>query len=204
MKKNILLLMVVVAVLHLGCTKTEIPEPTQSPAFYEINGDTTVCYFHFGSHLKLKLASELYNSGDTLVCFGAAQRDTIPFSVSTVKLTLMDTGVVHLDIYQLGDVRTVSIQLIICWHLAFFPTAFTPNGDGRNDLWKPTFTQVRTAKWEVRTLHNDFVAQGTVNSAWDGTWQGEAAPQGNYQYFATYTTWANEEIEKNGLIQLIR
>ena len=85
------------------------------------------------------------------------------------------------------------------------PTAFTPNGDGRNDVFR-LITQghqnissfVVMNRWGqiVFTTANDRVG-------WDGTYRGEPQEMESYQYFLRYT--CNGRVyEQKGDVTLIR
>ena len=87
------------------------------------------------------------------------------------------------------------------------PNAFTPNGDGLNDDWRPKgiwegATQYQLRIWnrwgEMIFLTNDFEA------GWDGTYQGSNSPAGGYLWDVTFTNAEGEpEAFKGGLV-LIR
>lgn len=71
------------------------------------------------------------------------------------------------------------------------PTAFSPNGDGHNDTFRPTAIMVfnKTGnpildyeleiynRWGERVFETD-----DVNIGWDGTFMGQECPQGTYVY----------------------
>lgn len=65
-----------------------------------------------------------------------------------------------------------------------FPTGFTPNGDGTNDVWNlyfiadfPNTTVTIFNRWG----ENIFESNG-YTKPWDGTYKGEALPSGTYYY----------------------
>ncbi len=65
----------------------------------------------------------------------------------------------------------------------FFPTAFTPNGDGRNDRYR--FEGVGIANYEAAIYNRwgELVYSWNDQSrveAWDGNLHGEASPSGSY------------------------
>jgi len=68
---------------------------------------------------------------------------------------------------------------------AFFPNAFTPNGDGLNDIWK--FKGVGHTGYlaQIYNRWGELVYQWDHNSTfpgWDGTNSGQKSPQGTYLY----------------------
>lgn len=62
------------------------------------------------------------------------------------------------------------------------PTAFTPNGDGVNDLFAPIFYQNTSAEMLMRIYNRwgEIVYNG--NSAWDGKYKGVFQPSDTYFY----------------------
>lgn len=82
--------------------------------------------------------------------------------------------------------RTITIT-DACATPVYAPNAFTPNGDGINDHWQPVWAQNENTAltWEVfdRWGHVMFISS-SINSAWDGTSQGEPAPMGIYAWRA--------------------
>lgn len=65
----------------------------------------------------------------------------------------------------------------------FFPTSFSPNGDGFNDNIGPlTGGGVPSGKLEVYARWGDLVYSGAPS--WDGTHNGQPAPEGVYVYTA--------------------
>jgi gliding motility-associated-like protein len=64
------------------------------------------------------------------------------------------------------------------------PTGFTPNGDGRNDVFKVVNAGFQRLmefrvfnRWGQEVFSTTDIMQG-----WDGTWKGVAQPIGDYQY----------------------
>jgi len=89
----------------------------------------------------------------------------------------------------------------------FVPSAFTPNGDGLNDIFRiarsGNFTLLQM---DVYDRWGNLVFHHTTNdrNGWDGTYNGSPAPMGTY-YYTIYITdeFGNEKIKK-GDVTLIR
>ena len=88
----------------------------------------------------------------------------------------------------------------------FFPTAFSPNGDGENDALRLEATtppeQVYWAiydRWGTRIFEtNDF------NGAWDGNYQGVAQPAETYGYLLRVVCAGGGTMFRKGNITLLR
>lgn len=66
----------------------------------------------------------------------------------------------------------------------FVPTAFTPNGDGKNDLFKVsnvTFQRLQEFKIYNRWGQEIF-STNDIKVGWDGHWRGQPQDMGVYQY----------------------
>lgn len=87
----------------------------------------------------------------------------------------------------------------------FVPDAFTPNGDGFNDILEAKSEQLQSFKfsvmnrWGVVVFHSDDIAKG-----WDGTVDGTNAPVGYYFYKMTFVDDINQTVEKSGTFMLLR
>jgi gliding motility-associated-like protein len=66
----------------------------------------------------------------------------------------------------------------------FVPTAFTPNGDGKNDIFKVsniTFQRLQEFRVFNRWGHEIF-STNDIKSGWTGSWKGQPQDMGVYQY----------------------
>jgi gliding motility-associated-like protein len=81
-------------------------------------------------------------------------------------------------------------ELFISTYQCSFPevtttTAFTPNGDGSNDYWKvPGVEAYKGATIDIFTRWGVKILSKTIDgeNVWDGTWNGNKAPDGTYYY----------------------
>ena len=87
------------------------------------------------------------------------------------------------------------------------PNAFTPNGDGRNDLFRiPPGIPVSAVRFEVfdRWGARVFAGEGN-NIAWDGTLGGKPEPAGTYVWLiGYYNPLVRQVMMKSGTVELIR
>jgi len=93
-----------------------------------------------------------------------------------------------------------------CISKSFIPNAFSPNGDGLNDIFKPTlinfekYTLSIYNRWGAKVFESNSAELG-----WDGLYDGRDAPQGVYSYVMRYKTTENDTWQnKSGALQLIR
>jgi len=67
------------------------------------------------------------------------------------------------------------------------PNAFTPNHDGLNDMFKAFAKNIRLESFQIYDRWGQMVFQTSdINASWDGNFQGQQMPTGNYVYWLTY------------------
>ena len=88
----------------------------------------------------------------------------------------------------------------------FIPNAFTPNGDGVNDVFQPI--DYGAAKRILIRIYNRWggvVFESTsIDNGWDGTMAGEVIQPGVYVYQITGEFLNGEEFDETGSIALLR
>ncbi len=99
-----------------------------------------------------------------------------------------------------SNISEVSIKSAL-----YLPNAFTPNGDGLNDMFMAngkfinTFTIKIFSKWGGLIFFSDDVDLG-----WDGNINGELAPQSTYAYIVETTDFIGNNLTRSGTITLLR
>lgn len=85
------------------------------------------------------------------------------------------------------------------------PNAFTPNGDGKNDVFYVYTRGVKEFLLQVYNKWGNLIFESTdINSGWDGAgFQGES-PVGTYIYISKVIYLDGEIISKKGTINLIK
>lgn len=115
----------------------------------------------------------------------------------TIQLTARDqNGCIDVSLPQIIEILNSGL---------FTPTAFSPNGDGNNDLYAisagalETFSIVIYDRWGRKMMESADTA-----FSWDGTLNGNPAPEGSYVFTIKGTTLEGKLIERMGSILLIR
>lgn len=102
---------------------------------------------------------------------------------------------------------TVVIDVVLYPHM-WLPNAFSPNGDGLNDVLRPNLVGYSLIKtFEVYNRWGELVyrADNDNDFGWDGTYKGKAADIGVYYYRVTYIDpFSNEIKDQKGDVTLIR
>lgn len=86
-----------------------------------------------------------------------------------------------------------------------FPSAFTPNGDGKNDVFRPVYQGYhRFHNFRITNRWGQTVFESTnSNMSWDGVYNGVKQDMGVYYYFVKYDCGGKELVAK-GDVTLIR
>lgn len=88
----------------------------------------------------------------------------------------------------------------------FIPTAFTPNGDGRNDILVPVTAGI--ASFDYFRVYNRWgqvvFATTQQGSGWDGSINGQLQPAGTYVFMAQGIDYLGNAIFRKGTVVLIR
>lgn len=85
------------------------------------------------------------------------------------------------------------------------PSVFTPNGDGVNDEFRPTYTSIKEYKiWIYNTMGKEMYESDDITVGWDGTHKGHEAPIGAYYYVVKAKGVDNQQYKLKGTVNLVR
>lgn len=89
----------------------------------------------------------------------------------------------------------------------YIPNAFTPDGDMRNDYWKPVFDDTLTVSdylLEIYTRSGQLIFETRdTNQYWDGTWWGSDVSESTFVYRLVMRVESND-INKVGFVEVLR
>jgi gliding motility-associated-like protein len=87
----------------------------------------------------------------------------------------------------------------------FVANAFTPNGDGKNDVVYVRNENIKSLKFYVYDQWGEllYVSQSQQNG-WDGTFKGKTEPAGVYVYYLEANMNDGKQVKKKGTITLLR
>jgi gliding motility-associated-like protein len=87
----------------------------------------------------------------------------------------------------------------------FHPSAFTPNGDGLNDIFKVVGKYTAIVEFKIFNRWGELLFLTTdLGQGWNGTYKGNAMPEGTYVFRAYLTDLAGRTSERSGTILLLR
>jgi len=159
------------------------------PTIY-LGPDTTLC---LGDRLQLPVYADtgsfLWSDGSTAHTFTVVDGGTYTVALSNICGTATDT-------------INVSYELCDLW----FPSAFTPNGDGKNDIIRPrgSLSLIDDYSLAIYNRWGQQVFQSTdIYAGWDGRFNGTMADLGTYFYMLKYKLKGKQYMLK-GDFELIR
>ena len=118
--------------------------------------------------------------------------------VSTKKVSIRQEGLYYIDmITQAGCTDTDSIRVWqVCEPEIYFPTAFTPNGDGLNDTFHPKGKYFVNYELTIYNRWGEVIFRTRDPfEGWDGIYLFDEMPAGTYPYMVKYS---GEKISFNG------
>ena len=153
--------------------------------------DQPLCY---GNTLKLSISgyqSYLWSTG----------------SVSN-QITIFNAGTYYLivtDSHNCKGTDTLNLVRKNCIPI-LIPNAFTPNRDGRNDIFKPTINQdiVNYSMVVYNRFGQKIFESHDYGKGWDGTLKGKDQPLSTYAYRITFTNIFGYTYDERGTVILIR
>ena len=127
-----------------------------------------------------------------IVTVGNIGDDVVYQVTATTAAGCKGEGYVRLRIYTGPDI--------------YVPTAFTPNGDGKNDKFYPFPVGIKAINYfRVFNRWGQMIfSSSRLNDGWDGRLGGTEQPTGTYVWMAQAVTNDNKVITKKGTVTLIR
>jgi gliding motility-associated-like protein len=89
--------------------------------------------------------------------------------------------------------------------IIYCPNAFTPNGDGRNDVWNVEGENIASLKFSIYDQWGELLFTSTsLQNGWDGTYKGTKEPLGVYVYYLEAVMNDGQNVKKKGTINLLK
>jgi len=109
---------------------------------------------------------------------------------------------------EAGGLGSVSVSNEMCINFdpqVYAPSAFTPNDDGRNDVFQITVPNLTNAELKIYNRWGELLYRTlNIDQGWDGTYNGQTAQEGVYVYLITGTGVDGIQFSRSGTITLIR
>jgi gliding motility-associated-like protein len=106
---------------------------------------------------------------------------------------------------------SVRILLYCDNSMLYMPTAFTPNGDGQNDVFYPRGIGLKTIKtfriynrWGEMIFERSGINLNDESNGWDGTYKGDTPHADVYVYVLEGICYTGEDVHLKGDVTIIR
>jgi gliding motility-associated-like protein len=180
---------------HNGCKgtgTTTITTVFTSPSGFAPS-DTAICsYGSVDLKAKTGYASYLWSTGATS---------------STITVTAPDTYWVEVKAQNGCTAKeSLTVSPKDCMKGVYIPSAFTPNNDGRNDVFKPlVYGNVKHYKFQVFNRWGEIVFQSdNPANGWDGTNKGVKLETNVFVWVCSYQLEGEEKKTERGTVVVIR
>ena len=153
---------------------------------------------------------------DTILCLGKNLQISLPQFKSTIwnngsvdyNLLISDPGKYWVNVVDANNCKG-SDTLLVGYQRCIpiqIPNAFTPNGDYRNDLFRPVIPVVlKNYRMQIWNRMGYLVFDTSdYQKGWTGKTNGELQPAAVYVYMIRFTDEDGKEVVKNGTLLLIR
>ncbi len=185
----------------LGCTATDVVTIHSKPpiALINVTPDQTI---PLGSSVQLN------SNGAWIYAWtpndGTISDPNINNPIATPTDSVTTYTVIGMSMYGCKDTATVTIR-VDPTEGYFIPAAFTPNGDGLNDIfrvvlkWQKLVDFQVVNRWGQEVFHTSDPKKG-----WDGTFLGEPQDMGVYYYHVVIANPEGGEKPISGNVTLVR
>jgi len=188
------------------------------PGLYKVTATVGTCVY--ADSLTVSFNDSLYLDigRDTLLCIG--EEFLLHVKTNANSFAWQDGSVANnYAVTQAGnysviaqngcgiDTATVKIDFHSCTCELTLPNAFTPNGDGVNDVFRPLHPcNMSDYTIKIFNRYGQLIFESAnFSQGWNGTYGAEKAGAGTYIWMSSYTnTDTNQKQFKKGTVVLIR
>ncbi len=105
---------------------------------------------------------------------------------------------------QFAEIRSNAVNVARRAQL-HYPNAFTPDGDGLNDVFKPEHLFIKEYSLNIFNRWGELIfSSDDIDTGWDGLVNGEAALEGNYSYLSKAEDYRGLKLSRSGILLLLR
>lgn len=155
-----------------------------------IYGDSTLC------RNEVLVPAHVYNRAPYQRLWSTGDTGT--------ELTIYKPQELVLSVYNSCGVHQERLFLHGCKGILAFPNAFSPNGDGRNDVFRPLVQDGSFLEYYVMKIFNRWGQQVFVSYHSDFGWSGAGQEPGTYYYYCRYHEWNKPEEFLTGEVILLK
>ena len=129
-------------------------------------------------------------------------------SIRNPQATLQNEQTFFIDMKSASGCVTTDTLLVRMFknNDVFVPTGFTPDGDGKNDVFRVILVEAKQlGSLKVFNRRGNLVfSANDASQGWDGTWNGTKQPNDTYLWTCEVIDIHGKKIRKSGSVTLIR
>ena len=200
----------VVATNESGCTDSATFSITVQQNTFEDNLTAWAENYYITEGDTIMLYSTEYRDNEYTYNWTPAQYLVSPHNAQTLAFPQNSTiyTVTVTDSYGCAksDTTRIHVNKLTCDEpYIFIPNAFTPNGDGNNDVLYVRGALIDKMLLRIYDRWGTLVFESThVENGWDGKYKGQICQPGVYDYYLEITCIGNKTYFKKGNITLIK
>jgi gliding motility-associated-like protein len=130
-------------------------------------------------------------------------------SANTAAINHLATGNYLLTVTDVNNCsagHSATIDKEYCPSYIYFPTAFSPNGDGVNDFFKPKYS-IDFRQYFIRVYNRwgeEVYESSDVNEGWNGVYKGIPQPLSVFVWYADYSFLDGKKHTEAGNVTLVK
>jgi len=195
----------------IGCTTSysvDVDNPVIGIASFEPTSIGIINYGMFSIGDPIQFESTI--TGDYISVLWDFGDGTFSTEVSPIHtyLNIKDSYTVTQTVtYPFGCTYTLELQLNVeKGYVLVVPTAFTPNGDTKNDTYKPVAKALKNIQLDIYDTWGSLIysEKGEVLMGWDGKVKGVNVENGNYYSKVSGETFYGSIVNQNQTFVLIK
>ncbi|HWB26756.1 MAG TPA: PKD domain-containing protein [Chitinophagaceae bacterium] len=129
-----------------------------------------------------------------------------PISLPPAGITSITYTVKVADSNNCAAYANVTVNIYQTQPEIFVPTAFSPNGDGHNDILRPIVAGLK--EFDYFKIYNRWgnlvFSSSNSSDGWDGTYGGAKQQSGTYVFVARGIDYMGHQVSRKGTVVLIR
>jgi len=159
---------------------------------------------------EMEFINNSQNYTGSMWTFGDGGNSTLDNPIHFYPSSTIDAYNVMLVVYDANGCSDTAIAVVESSDVIRLtvPNAFTPNGDGLNDLFIPVISNPEQAKYYQFDVFNRWgqivFSSNKPGEGWDGKYKGKLCPFGTYNWKVSFDVTGQESTNANGHVTLVK
>jgi gliding motility-associated-like protein len=191
-------------------------EPKNTITFFAEGTDINGCKSIGKATVNVVETPKILHSDSAYVCAGETIRLNIDNFIAyewqdgseSAFFNITEPGIYWVKVNHMGCLASDTIIILPCSEL-WLPNSFTPNGDGKNDVFKAVYSgKIRSFHMMIFNRWGQKIFESNdINKGWNGTSEGKTLPAGTYPWYIIYQPSGNfstNKLTRSGMVTLLK